>query len=126
MAEFRLEVIELRGPQQFEILEYFLHNSEKIADDARRLREGVIMKGSRASVKETLEIPQEFWTTVEIVSELGIISWFVGKLLGILSKYVNAKLRIDGQDVPISKEEIEKMIKKILDEKEKNEKNEPS
>ena len=63
---------------------------------------------------------------VEIVSELGIISWFVGKLLNILSKYVNAKLRIDGQDVPISKEEIEKMIKKILDEKEKNEKNEPS
>lgn len=126
MAEFRLEVRELRGPQQFEILEYFLHNSEEIADDTRRLGKSVIMKGSRASVKKALEIPQEFWTTVEIVSELGIISWFVGKLLNILSKYVNAKLRIDGQDVPISKEEIEKMIKKILDEKEKNEKNEPS
>lgn len=123
MTEFRLEVRELRGPQQFEILEYFLDNSKEIADDTRQLGEGVIMKGSRASVKEALEVPQEFWTTIEIVSELGIISWFVGKLLNILSKYVNAKLRIDGQEVSISKEEIEKIIKKILEEKEENEKN---
>jgi len=123
VTEFRLEVRELRGPQQFEILEYFLDNSKEIADDTRQLGEGVIMKGSRASVKEALEVPQEFWTTIEIVSELGIISWFVGKLLNILSKYVNAKLRIDGQEVSISKEEIEKIIKKILEEKEENEKN---
>jgi len=126
VTEFQLEIRELKEPQQYEILNYFLKNSEEIVDDTRKLGEGVIIKGSRASVKKVLDIPQEFWTTVEIVTKLGVISWFVGKLLDILSKYVNARLRIDGKDVPISKEEIEKMIKKILSEKENTENNEPS
>ena len=113
----KLVVRNLRGPQQFEILEYFNKNSKEIGDDTRELTKGVVIRGSRASVKEALEVTQEFWTFLEIARDVGIISWFVSKLLDLLKKYAQAKLELDDEEVPLTREEIEKIIKEKLEEK---------
>jgi len=118
--KFKLVVRDLQGNQQFDILEYFLDNSKEIAEDVREMNQGVILRGSRASVKEALGVPQEFWTFVEIASELGVISWFVSKLLDLLKKYVNARLEIDDKEVPLTKEDIEKIIDEKLKENDKD------
>jgi len=113
----KLVVRNLRGPQQFEILEYFNKNSKEIGEDTRELTKGVVIRGSRASVKEALEVTQEFWTFLEIARDVGIISWFVSKLLDLLKKYAQAKLELDDEEVPLTREEIEKIIKEKLEEK---------
>lgn len=119
----KIVVRNLRGPQQFEILEYFNKNSKEIEKDTRELTKGVTLRGSRASIKEALDVPQEFWTFLEIAKDVGIISWFVKKLLDKLHNYTQAKLEIDDEEVPLTQEEIEKIIQEKLEEKSEKDEN---